>query len=75
MVITDRDVALFMLSELNQNEYLYQEEAVYKIEDKFGESFVYYNNNGGQSISKKVLIEFRNSRQMLSGKEEKNVGV
>lgn len=59
MVITDRDVALFMLSELNQNEYLYQEEAVYKIEDKFGESFVYYNNNGGQSISKKVLIEFR----------------
>lgn len=59
MAATDKDVALFMLSELNKNEYLYQEEAVYKIEEKFGEDFVYYNNNGGQSISKGVLAEFR----------------
>ncbi|CAK3495901.1 conserved hypothetical protein [Vibrio crassostreae] len=59
MTTSNKDIALFMVSELEENVYLYQEEAVYKIEEKFGEDYVYYNRNGGQSISKGVLAEFR----------------
>ncbi len=35
-----KDVAKWMLDELNREEILYQETAVYEIEDKFGDKFV-----------------------------------
>ena len=38
---------------------LYQEEAVYEILDRFGEEFVYENENGNWAISKPVLREFQ----------------
>jgi hypothetical protein len=53
------DIAKWMLSELEKDRILYQETAVCDIQDKFGESFVYYNQNGNQAISKEVLSEFR----------------
>ena len=54
-----KDVAEFMMKELKENECLYQQDVVYDIEEKFGEEFVYENDNGGLSIDKKVLAEFR----------------
>jgi hypothetical protein len=59
MMVTAKDVANWMLSELENDQILYQENAVGCIQDKFGDSFVYDNQNGNMAISKEVLSEFR----------------
>ncbi len=56
---TALDVALWMKEEIENEEILYQETAVYDIIDNFGEKFIYYNVNGNPAISKEVLKEFR----------------
>lgn len=53
-----KDVAEWMLKEINANDYLEQGAAVSTIQDKFGDDFVYTNDNGNLSISKKVLTAF-----------------
>lgn len=58
-MIAAEDVAKWMLSELEKDQILYQETVVSEIQDKFGDSFVYYNQNGNMAISKEVLSEFR----------------
>ena len=56
---TEKDVARWMLNEINNVAWLYQEIVLYKILDKFGKEYVYPNANGNFAISKKVLSEFR----------------
>ena len=56
---TDKDVADFMLQRINEDEILYQEVIVYEIQEKFGDDFVYINQNGNPAIERKVLAEFR----------------
>jgi hypothetical protein len=56
---TVKDVADWMVAQLNTNKYLDQETAVWEIERKFGTTFVYDNANGNPAIDKKVLAEFR----------------
>ena len=56
---TPRQVAEWMLDELRRVGILYQETAVYDIEQNFGEEQVYINQNGNPAISTKVLAEFR----------------
>jgi hypothetical protein len=56
---TASDVAKWMLDELNREQILYQETAVWEIQEKFGESFVYQNDRGNLAISKEVLSEFK----------------
>ncbi|MBS0877978.1 MULTISPECIES: hypothetical protein [unclassified Tatumella] len=53
------DVALWMKSELNNQNRLYQEVAVYEINKRFGNAFVYTNDNGNLAIDKKVLAKFK----------------
>jgi len=53
------DVAAFMLDRLNEDEMLYQEVVVYEIQDKFGDDFVYTNDNGNLGINRTVLSAFR----------------
>lgn len=53
------DVAKWMLEELGRERALYQEEIVWAIRQKFGESFIYENQNGNLAIAKDVLSEFR----------------
>jgi hypothetical protein len=48
--ITANDVASWMLEELNRVNYLYQEQAVWKIQEQFGKQFVYQNSNGNLAI-------------------------
>lgn len=43
MAITTKDVAQWMLDEINSGNYLYQEQAAYSISDMFGDDFVYIN--------------------------------
>lgn len=52
-------VARWMLAEVEREHELYQETAVYEIEQKFGQEFVYENENGNPAIGKDVLKIFR----------------
>jgi hypothetical protein len=52
-------VARWMVSQLRENTFLYQQEVAYQITDKFGEGFTYYNKNGNLAINSDVLAEFR----------------
>jgi hypothetical protein len=63
MVSAD-DVANWMLEQVHEKGFLYQEEVVYKIKQKFGESFTYVKPNGKLSISRIVLKAFKR----ISGK-------
>ncbi|MGA2001185.1 MAG: hypothetical protein ABSG52_14435 [Terriglobales bacterium] len=56
---TARDVAEFMVKELQREGTLYQDCAVDSIVRNFGEQFIYENENGNPAISVEVLAEFR----------------
>jgi hypothetical protein len=53
------DVAEWMVEQLKEEDPLYQEVVVYEIQERFGDEFVYENENGNLAISRKVLSEFR----------------
>lgn len=55
---TAREVAQWMVNELEQWPSLDQSEAAARIEMNFGEEFIYRNRNGNPAISKLVLDEF-----------------
>lgn len=48
-----------MAEELRRVRYLYQETVVYDIQSRFGDEFVYINENGNLAISREILQEFR----------------
>lgn len=48
-----------MAEQLEKKKWLYQEEVVWQIKQKFGEDFVYINENGNYAISRAVLKQFR----------------
>lgn len=56
---TIKDIAIWMMNEIKETGFLYQESAVYDIIEKFGEEFSYINENGNNAIDKKILYEFR----------------
>jgi len=56
---TAKEVAQYMLDRLEQEHYLYQDVVVYEIESRFGDKFIYLNENGNIAISREVLREFR----------------
>jgi 3-methyladenine DNA glycosylase Tag len=56
---TPTSVATWMSEELKAHDVLYQSKTVYDIEEIFGETFVYENENGNLAISRAVLAEFR----------------
>jgi len=58
-MVTARDVADWMFSELEQAKYLEQGAAVSQIAKTFGDQFVYQNESGNLAINKKVLAEFK----------------
>ncbi|HFF5536123.1 DUF6953 family protein, partial [Acinetobacter baumannii] len=51
--------AKWMVKELDEQEFLYPEWAVWEIQEIFGDDFVSENENGNLTISKVVLKEFR----------------
>lgn len=57
--VTAQGVAEWMLSQVMEQGYLYQQTAVWDIEKRFGEEFVYQNENGNQAIASNVLAAFR----------------
>lgn len=59
MSITADEVALWMFEELRSKGALYQTEAVNYIKGSFGESFIYINDTGHESIDKDVKKAFK----------------
>ena len=57
--MTAGDVAHWMLLELTEHGVLYQQEAADEILDRFGDGFIYENNNGNLAIPRPVLVAFR----------------
>ena len=57
--ITPTDVAGWMLGQLEAGDWLTQEYAVAEISRRFGEEFVYLNDNGNPAIDKRILRAFR----------------
>jgi hypothetical protein len=57
--VSPEQVAQWMVAELNRVNWLYQQEAVFAIEQKFGKQFVYENSAGNQAIAREVLAAFR----------------
>ena len=55
---TADDVAIWMLEQV-QSKFLYQDDAAYEIDSKFGSDFVYYNDNANPAINKTVLKKFK----------------
>lgn len=49
----NKSVAEFMINEILEKGYVYQEYLVHDIQEKFGDDFVYINENGNLAISKK----------------------
>lgn len=56
--VTEKDVARFLFEEIKSDGTVYQLDAVENIKTKFGEQFIYENENGNDAIDKKVLREF-----------------
>ena len=48
-----------MLDELKRVRFLHQHEAVFEIENRFGEPFFYINDAGNPAIAKSVLTVFK----------------
>jgi hypothetical protein len=57
--MSDREVAEWMLAEMGEAKWLYQETIVYKIKKHWGDTYVYQNASGNLAISRGVLKEFR----------------
>jgi biotin-(acetyl-CoA carboxylase) ligase len=56
---TAAQVAEWMLQELNRERQLFQEDAAKEIVEKFGNQFVYINDNVNLAIERAVLFAFR----------------
>ena len=59
LMATPREIAEWMLVQLNQKQRLYPEAVVLDIRSEFGEEFVYTNENGNLAIDRQVLKGFR----------------
>jgi Family of unknown function (DUF6953) len=56
---TPKDVAAWMLAQLDENDELLQVDAVAEIQRLFGHEFVYIGDNGEMAIDRRVLYQFR----------------
>jgi len=57
--MTHKEVAEWMVEQLEREKFLYQEVVVFDIAKKFGKEFVHEKDNGNLGIDPKVLKEFR----------------
>jgi hypothetical protein len=57
--MTPEGIAQWMVDQMGDSHWLYQEVIVARMRKEFGEEFVYTNANGNWAISKGVLKEFR----------------
>jgi len=62
--MSNKTVAEFMISEIIEKGCVYQEYIVYDIQSKFGDEYIYINENGNLAISKKVLNEFKKLKKV-----------
>ena len=56
---TPKEVAHWMLAQLDEHDELLQVEAVAEIQRLFGPEFIYVGTNGEMAIDRRVLYQFR----------------
>jgi len=54
-----KDVAQFMAQQFDDRDFVYQDQIVNAIVERFGEEYLYRNKNGNRAISSEVLAIFR----------------
>ncbi|MFC4775841.1 DUF6953 family protein [Paenibacillus sp. GCM10023252] len=59
MGVSANEVAEWMVDKIRNDGILYQTDAVAYIREHFGETFLYVNENGNESIGKEVKKIFR----------------
>ncbi|WP_123043076.1 DUF6953 family protein [Cohnella candidum] len=59
MEYTPEQVAEWMVNEIRERGILHQSDAIAHVRTHFGESFVFVNENGNESLSKEVKKAFR----------------
>jgi hypothetical protein len=59
VMATPKEIAQWMVTQLDESEQLLQVEAVAAIEKLFGPEFVYLSDLGEMSIDRRVLYHFR----------------
>ena len=57
--MTPKEIAQWMVDELQRERVLHQEHVVHVIATEFGKEFVYINENGNPALDRRVLREFR----------------
>lgn len=57
--MTDDAVAKWMIEQIGEKRPLYQDHAAWEIKKRFGDAFVYDNENGNPAIQQSVLKKFR----------------
>jgi len=58
MPATPEEIAEWMVTALERDEFLYQGTVVYEIAQRFGDEFTYINPNGNLAIDRRVLKAF-----------------
>lgn len=58
-MVTAKDVAEWILTQLPETAFLFQERVARNIRQQFGEEFTYRNHNGNWGIRKDVLEQFK----------------
>ncbi|MFF0636672.1 DUF6953 family protein [Nocardia sp. NPDC004151] len=58
-MVTETDVAQWMIDQIRAEDVGYQEHLVADIETRFGPEWVYQNESGNPAISKTVLSAFK----------------
>jgi hypothetical protein len=61
--MTPKEVAEYMIIQMENGQWLFQETIVHKIKAECGRRFVYENANGNYGIDKRVLKEFKKLTQ------------
>ena len=56
---TPREVAQWMLEQLEQGDELMQQDAARAIQKDFGQEFVYNDKNGDLAVDRRVLYQFK----------------
>jgi len=59
MEATAQQVAEWMVDEIRNKGTLHQSDAIEYVKSKFGEAFIYVNENGNPSLDKEVKKAFR----------------
>src|SRR5829696_9688294 len=58
LTVTPAEIAAYLMQQLEEHGIVYQREFVEDVEERFGERFVYINENGNPAVARSVYTAF-----------------